>query len=89
MTYAALILFGKRSALRKFLAQAEVIFEYRSSGVLQGLLNKELNIRKDSSLLTMSFGKRLTYETISSIFRMDYSFGISPHLMKKLFEKRF
>lgn len=33
ITYAALILFGKPIALRKFLAQAEVIFEYRSSGV--------------------------------------------------------
>ncbi len=33
ITYAALILFGKPLALRKFLAQAEVIFEYRSSGV--------------------------------------------------------
>jgi len=32
ITYAALILFGKNSALRKFLAQSEVIFEYRSSG---------------------------------------------------------
>jgi ATP-dependent DNA helicase RecG len=34
ITYAALILFGKPLALRKFLAQAEVIFEYRSSGVI-------------------------------------------------------
>ena len=33
ITYAALILFGLRPSLRKFLAQAEVIFEYRSSGV--------------------------------------------------------
>jgi ATP-dependent DNA helicase RecG len=33
ITYAALILFGTPKALRKFLAQAEVIFEYRSSGV--------------------------------------------------------
>jgi ATP-dependent DNA helicase RecG len=33
ITYAALILFGKSQALRKFLAQAEVIFEYRSSNI--------------------------------------------------------
>ena len=33
ITYAALILFGKPLALRKFLAQAEVVFEYRSSSV--------------------------------------------------------
>ncbi len=33
ITYAALILFGKPQALKKFLAQAEVVFEYRSSGV--------------------------------------------------------
>lgn len=31
LTYAALILFGTRPALGKFLSQAEVIFEYRSS----------------------------------------------------------
>jgi len=33
VTYAALILFGKPKALKNYLAQAEVIFEYRSSGV--------------------------------------------------------
>ena len=31
ITYAALILFGKRAALGRWLAQAELIFEYRSS----------------------------------------------------------
>lgn len=31
VTYAALILFGTRAALRRHLAQAEVVFEYRSS----------------------------------------------------------
>jgi len=31
LTYAALILFGTRAALGRFLSQAEVIFEYRSS----------------------------------------------------------
>lgn len=31
ITYAALILFGKRESLGKYLPQAEVIFEYRSS----------------------------------------------------------
>lgn len=31
VTYAALILFGKQEALRKYLPQAEIIFEYRSS----------------------------------------------------------
>lgn len=31
LTYAALILFGTRQALGKYLAQAEVVFEYRSS----------------------------------------------------------
>ena len=33
VTYAALILLGKREALGKYLAQAEVIFEYRSNEV--------------------------------------------------------
>lgn len=31
VTYAALILFGTRATVRKYLAQAEVVFEYRSS----------------------------------------------------------
>lgn len=31
ITYAALILFGKSESLRKYLPQAEIIFEYRSS----------------------------------------------------------
>ena len=31
ITYAALILFGKHGALSKYLAQAEIVFEYRSS----------------------------------------------------------
>ncbi len=34
ITYAAIILFGKPQALRKYLAQAEIVFEYRSSGVV-------------------------------------------------------
>jgi ATP-dependent DNA helicase RecG len=33
VTYAALILFGTRKALGRYLAQAEVVFEYRSSEV--------------------------------------------------------
>ena len=32
LTYAALILFGTRAALGRWLAQAELVFEYRSSG---------------------------------------------------------
>ena len=31
ITYAALILFGKRGALQKYLPQSEIVFEYRSS----------------------------------------------------------
>jgi len=31
VTYAALILFGERSVIRKYLAQSEIVFEYRSS----------------------------------------------------------
>ena len=31
VTYAALILFGKNAAIIKYLPQAEIIFEYRSS----------------------------------------------------------
>jgi len=31
VTYAALVLFGSRAALRKHLSQAEIVFEYRSS----------------------------------------------------------
>ena len=31
ITYAAMILFGKREALGKYLPQSEIIFEYRST----------------------------------------------------------
>lgn len=31
ITYAALVLFGKKQALSKYLSQAEIVFEYRSS----------------------------------------------------------
>ncbi len=31
VTYAALILFGTREALRRHLTQTEIVFEYRSS----------------------------------------------------------
>ena len=31
ITYAALILFGTRAALGKYLSQSEIVFEYRSS----------------------------------------------------------
>ena len=31
ITYAALILFGKRASIRKFLPQAEIVFEYRAT----------------------------------------------------------
>lgn len=63
-TYAALILFGTEKALKKHLAQAEVIFEYRSSNVLgpaqqrieyrQGFFSfynelwEKINLRNDS-----------------------------------------
>lgn len=33
VTYAALILFGKKNALGKFLPQSEIVFEYRSANV--------------------------------------------------------
>ena len=63
LTYAALILFGNRAALGRYLAQAELIFEYRSSEASgpaadredyregffnwQGLLWDKVNLRND------------------------------------------
>jgi len=45
ITYAALVLMGNHASLGRFLAQAEVIFEYRSSpGV--GPANQRLNLRE-------------------------------------------
>jgi len=41
VTYAALILLGKRASLGKYLAQAEVIFEYRSSRASVPYLQRE------------------------------------------------
>lgn len=45
ITYAALILFGKREALGKHLPQAEIIFEYRSSNA-SGPANQREELRK-------------------------------------------
>lgn len=44
VTYAALVLFGKREALGKYLPQAEIIFEYRSS-VAAGPANQREEFR--------------------------------------------
>lgn len=44
VTYAAMVLFGKRQSLGKYLPQAEIIFEYRSSEV-SGPANQRENFR--------------------------------------------
>ena len=44
VTYAALILFGKKSALDKYLPQSEIIFEYRSSNA-SGPANQREELR--------------------------------------------
>ena len=44
ITYAALILFGKRESLGKYLPQAEIIFEYRSSNA-SGAANQREEFR--------------------------------------------
>ena len=41
VTYAALILFGLRASLRKYLAQAEVVFEYRSTNAAGAASQRE------------------------------------------------
>ena len=45
VTYAALVLFGKRRALGEFLAQSEVIFEYRSKETA-GPANQRIEFRE-------------------------------------------
>ncbi len=45
VTYAALVLFGKREALRRFLPQAELIFEYRSTD-LAGPANQRVEFQE-------------------------------------------
>ena len=44
ITYAALILFGKKSALDKYLPQSEIVFEYRSSNA-SGPANQREELR--------------------------------------------
>lgn len=41
ITYAALVLFGKRESLGKYLPQAEIVFEYRSSEVSEPASQRE------------------------------------------------
>ena len=45
VTYAGLILLGRREALRRYLAQTEVIFEYRSSDA-SGPANQRINFQE-------------------------------------------
>lgn len=68
VTYAALILFGTHSALGKFLGQAEVVFEYRSSEAA-GPAQQRKEYRKASSRSTTTCGIQSTCVTICSITR--------------------
>ena len=66
ITYAALILLGKSKSLGRFLAQAEVVFEYRSSEA-PGPPISATSIAKAFSRSLTSSGKRSTSGTTSSI----------------------
>lgn len=77
LTYAALILFGSRAALGRHLAQAEVIFEYRSSEA-SGPAQDRTEYREGFSSATMRFGKRSTFATTGRVIRTGCFATTSP-----------
>lgn len=80
ITYAALILFGKNSAIIRFLPQAEIIFEYRSSEA-SGPANQREEFRTGFLHAMIEFGNLSIYATTNSIIRKAFSCLILRHLM--------
>jgi ATP-dependent DNA helicase RecG len=59
VTYAAVVLFGKRASVGRLLPNAEVIFEYRS-GEAAGRASERIEFREGFSAITTSYGRRST-----------------------------
>ena len=73
VTYAALILFGTRATVRKYLAQAEVVFEYRSSNA-PGPASQREEFSEGFFCITIAYGSWSIFETTNSTMTMDLSF---------------
>ncbi len=76
LTYAAIILFGTHRALGRFLSQAEMTFEYRSSDASGPAQGARITASVSSAPTTTS-GTRSTSGTTSSTTRMASSSWIS------------
>ena len=77
VTYAALILLGKREALGKYLAQVEVIFEYRSNEV-PGPAAERHEFRQGFLLCLTRYGDLSTSAMTCNTFSKDFLFGMCP-----------
>ena len=81
ITFAALILFGKREALGKYLSQSEIIFEYRSSNA-SGPANQRETFRQGFFSCYDRIWDLVNLAMIFSIIRKAFSFLISLRSMK-------
>jgi ATP-dependent DNA helicase RecG len=88
VTYAALIIFGKSQALRKFLAQSEVVFEYRSSGVT-GPAQQRLEYTQGFFSFYDELWDKINLRNDLQHFQDGLFIWDIPLSMKKLFEKPF
>jgi len=74
LTNAALVLFGSRPALGRVVAQAEIVFEYRSSDVA-GPAQQRREYRQGFFSILMTSGRRSTCETTCNITKTACSFS--------------
>ena len=88
ITNAALILFGTRSALRKFIPQSEIIFEYRSSEASGQAQQREEKQVGFFPVLT-GCGNWLIYATINRITKKDCLYLIYLLLTNVFSVKRY
>jgi len=86
--YAALILLGTREALGRHLAQAEIIFEYRSNEARGRRVTAGSSAAGSCPCSTRS-GNSSTSETTFNTFSKGSSFGTCRRLTKGLSEKPF
>ena len=82
VTYAALILFGKNSSIIRYLPQAEIVFEYRSSEA-SGPANQREEFKAGFLHAMIEFGSLLICAMINSIIRKVFLYLILRHSMSE------
>ena len=88
ITYAALILLGKPSAISRYLAQAEVIFEYRSSEAAGPASDRE-EYREPFLLFYDRLWNKINLRNDRQSYQDDFFATIFPPLTKPPFAKPY